>query len=57
MTYALVKSLVVNRVNIFAIYLFVFKVLRCFDQNYFTKVKNRSKISAFFAKMSMIYKT
>ena len=35
MTYpALVKFLVVIRVRMFAIYLFVAKLLKCFDQNY-----------------------
>ena len=35
MTYpALVKFLVVMRVRMFAIYLFVAKLLSCFDQNY-----------------------
>ena len=49
MTYpALVKFLVVIRVRMFAIYLFVAKLLRC--------IKKKKQNFCIFAKTSMIYK-
>ena len=41
---------------VFAIYLFVAQLLRCFFFSQILKVKSRSKVSAFFAKESIIYK-
>ena len=44
-----VKFLVVNRADLFAIYLFVVQLLRCFDQNYL-KEKAEAKFLHFLLK-------
>lgn len=52
--YAVLKFLDVNRVNVFVIYLFKGYFLGVFTK---FKVKTKSLILEFFAKMRIIYKT